>query len=239
MKHRVLIINRYGTIRKEIVNRLEQRGVDIVCADSEWDAVFHLIQENFTLIFIEIVTCEDIKLLRELRVRDPVPIVAFSLAPSEEEELLALRSGADQYINALAGAEYCLAHIEAIMRRYELDILERRGQTLVIAPCIDLKIDLRLRRAYWKGQDLHLTPKQFSLLSVLSAYADEVVSKEQIYTKVWKNKYDMNSDEALKYHISGLRKTLEKHGAVDLIQTIWGVGYQLKSPSENPADVKK
>ena len=89
-----------------------------------------------------------------------------------------------------------------------------------------LKINLNLQKAYLGGEDLHLTPKQFSLLNALVENMGRIVTKEELYQIAWDDDYDVNSDEALKYHIRELRKKLRTHGADGLIETAWGVGYQ-------------
>ena len=89
-----------------------------------------------------------------------------------------------------------------------------------------LKINLNLRKAYLNGEDLHLTPKQFALLSVLAGSMGEVVTKEELYQAAWADEYDLNSDDVLKYHINQLRKKLGAFGAEGRIETAWGVGYQ-------------
>ena len=90
---------------------------------------------------------------------------------------------------------------------------------------------LQKDKAFLNGQDLKLTPKEFTILCSLAQHIGEVVTKEQLYQDVWTNDYDTSPDATLKFHIKELRKKLNQSGAGDLIETAWEIGYIVRSDS--------
>ena len=111
------------------------------------------------------------------------------------------------------------------MRRY-LSANTRQAALIQIAK-FGLKINCGTRKAFLNGENLHLTPKQFDILQLLVDRIGEVVTKEELLEIAWKGNYDIYADDAIKYHIRELRKKLGQHGMAHLIETAWGVGYQI------------
>ena len=111
------------------------------------------------------------------------------------------------------------------MRRY-LSANTREYAMIQIAD-IGLKINLNLRKAFLNGENLRLTPKQFDILQLLVDRIGEIVPKEELFEIAWNGNYDIYADDAIKYHIRELRKKLGQHGMAHLIETAWGVGYQI------------
>lgn len=74
-----------------------------------------------------------------------------------------------------------------------------------------------------------MTPKQFVLLSSLLKHIGTVVTKEQLCQEIWHIDYDINADEALKYHVMELRKKLSLYNLSNVIETVRGIGYLLNS----------
>lgn len=157
--------------------------------------------------------------------QSPVPIVVLSANCSQQEECEALRAGADKYLGKPLDMERCLAHAQAIMRRYMLGA--GQGRSYILAAGNGLKIDLRAHRVFWGSERIDLTPTQYRLICTLANHMGAVLTKEQMYASGWDTDYDLNVDEAVKYQIKELRRKFGKAGAQNLIETVWGVGYQL------------
>lgn len=166
-------------------------------------------------------------IVRRLRQLEQTPILALSACYSRQEEIEALNAGADAYLSVEGplDQELLLAHASALMRRY-LSSNTREYAAIQIGG-IGLKINLNLRKAFLNGENLHLTPLQFSILTALAEHLGEIVTKEELYQAAWPNDYDIQADASLKFQVKELRKKLRLHGSPEVIETVLGVGYLL------------
>ena len=184
---------------------------------------------HYVLVILDlgIPDADGVAIVRRLRQLEQTPILALSAFGSREEVISALNAGADAYlpIEGPLDQELCLAHTSALMRRY-LSANTREYAAIQIAG-IGLKINLNLRKAFLNGENLHLTPLQFSILTSLAEHLGEVVTKEDLYQAAWPNNYDIQADASLKFQVKELRKKLRERGTPDVIETVWGVGYLL------------
>ena len=229
MKHNVLIIGPDLNVCKGIKYRLQGEYANAYYVQSCRQAVDYISRFQYTLVIMDYRCSESggVEFVRRLRALDNAPILVLSSRPTKAEEIEVLQAGADTYLSMEESLdlEQCLAHAQAIMRRYMMNGNQNLSYILVSGN--GLKINPRRRKAFANGVDIHLTPKQFALLTSLVEHMGEVVTKEQLYQDAWSLEYDINCDDALKYHISELRKKLGTYGLESMIETVWGVGYLL------------
>lgn len=229
MMKRVLIIDEDRNVCKQIKYSLKDESTEVYYATSVQDALEHFMTQPLTLVIMDIRLSEmdGMTLLKMLHNQNPIPILVLTAEASKEEEIHVLEAGADKYLGKPLDIEKCLAHAQAIMRRYLLGA-SKGGRTFILAAGSGLEIDMRAHRAFLHGQELILPRKQFEMLSFLARHIGEVVTKEKMYEQIWSEEYDLNADEALKSQIKKLRQKLGKAGGGDkLIETVWGVGYRL------------
>ena len=229
MRHKILVICKEPALLPELKGSLEQTACEIHSASSYPQAVSLISRFHYVMVIMDFDFSEQdgVEVIRRLRQLGQMPILVLSAHATSCEEIQALNAGADHYlaIGKPLDTERCLANAMAIMRRHLSRNTHERAAILISGS--GLKINLNMRKAYLNGVDLHLTPKQFALLSMLTEHMGEVVTKEDLYQEIWENNFDIGSDAALKYHIKELRKKLNLHGADGLIETVWGVGYIL------------
>ena len=79
------------------------------------------------------------------------------------------------------------------------------------------------------GESLALSRRQFSLLHLLARNGGRIFSKEQLYLQVWEEQLPINVDETIRYHISEIRKKINKLAGMDFIETVWGIGYRFRN----------
>lgn len=228
-RRKALIISQESLLRQEISDSLKTTALDIDCAESYIQAISLYARFHYILTFLDIglSDIDSMAVVRRLRQLEQSPILVLSASYSRQEEIEALNAGADTYlpIEGPLDQELLLAHASALMRRY-LSANTREYATIQIAD-IGLKINLNLRKAFLNGENLRLTPKQFDILQLLVDRIGESVTKEELFEIAWKGNYDIYADDAIKYHIRELRKKLGQHGMAHLIETAWGVGYQI------------
>lgn len=161
---------------------------------------------------------------KELRARSTVPIVMLTALNEEVERILGLELGADDYITKPFSTRELLARIKAALRRVELDMQHQTGSSRI--SILDITLDMDTRRVHKKGQELQLRYKEFELLSLLMMNAGQVVTRAEIFDKVWGTDW-LGDMRTLDVHIRWLREKLEDDpGQPVLIQTVRGIGYR-------------
>ena len=96
----------------------------------------------------------------------------------------------------------------------------------------DLIIEPMKRLVFLKGQLVELSRKEFDLLYCLAKHPGQVLSREQLYSRVWDSDSAFNVDEVVKAHIKTLRKKLSASD-IDYIKNIWGVGYRFQTEKDS------
>ena len=156
--------------------------------------------------------------LRENKVLTPVLILTAK--DTLNDKLKGFNYGADDYLVKPFEREELLARLEAIIRRtngaYKQDELEFK----------DLKLNIKSRRAFIKDKEITLQGKQFEILEYLINSKGTIITKEQIFDKIWG--FDsFTTTNVVEVYASGLRKTLKQYGYDKYIKTIRGVGYMI------------
>ena len=211
------------------MNSLQATALEIDYAETYAQAVSLYARFHYVLVILDlgITDANGVTIVRRLRQLEQTPILALSALNSREEEISALNAGADGYIpiEEKLDQKLLLAHASALMRRYlSANIKEA---VLIQVSGFGLKLNLGIRKAFLNGENLRLTPKQFDILQLLVDRVGEIVTKEELFEIAWKGNYDIYADDAIKYHIREIRKKLRQHGVNRLIETAWGVGYQI------------
>ncbi len=231
MNHKTLIVSGNEETSTALSRSLQSAGVEVHHEKSLENAFSTFTREIFTLLIVEWYSNEPdaLKILEWLHRQDPIPLIVLSSSATKAQELQALSIGADQYWGTPIDIEIALQRCKALMRRYDRDYEKWNGYSRILSFDCGLKINLQSKSAYLHGERLELRPKQFALLACLGLRAGQLVTKEQLYSEVWKQNYGVNCDETLKYHISKLREAFKTHGADGLVRTFWGVGYGLEA----------
>lgn len=159
---------------------------------------------------------EVLKKLRDEKIYTPVLILTAKDAL--EDKLRGFKVGADDYLVKPFNREELIARIDAIIRRtsgnYSENMLEFR----------DMKLDLNSRKVLLGDNELILQGKQFDVLEYLINYKNTIITKDQIFDKIWG--FDSEtSTNVIEVYTSGLRKELKKIGYDKYLKTIRGVGY--------------
>lgn len=214
---------------QEIANSLQATALEIDHAETYTQAISLYARFHYVLVILDlgIPDADGVTIVQRLRQLEQTPILALSALDSREKEISVLNAGADGYIpiEEKLDQKLLLAHASALMRRY-LSANTKEVASIQIAG-FGLKLNLGIRKAFLNGENLRLTPKQFDILQLLVDRMGEIVTKEELFEIAWKGNYDIYADDTIKYHIRELRKKLGQHGMAHLIETAWGVGYQI------------
>lgn len=164
-----------------------------------------------------------IKAIREWSAR---PLIVLSARGAEQQKIEALDAGADDYLTKPFGLGELLARIRVVLRRavsgpaQDMDGVFSTGE---------LKVDLPKRQVFVGGNEVHLTPIQYRLLSLLVKNAGKVLTHQYILKEVWGPSYKDNSHYP-RIYMSQLRQKLEADPTQPrYLLTESGVGYRLKA----------
>lgn len=163
---------------------------------------------------------DGIEVCRTLRTWTDLPVIMLSSVGSEEEKVQALEAGADDYVVKPFGTRELVARVKAALRRAgegpEAPRLEADG----------LVVDLAAHTVYRDGEELHLTPLEFSLLRTLMRHRGRLLTHPMLLVEVWGPRA-ADDTQVLRTHIANLRRKIERPGGTPhYIVTEPGVGYR-------------
>lgn len=186
------------------------RGGDVLLRHHDFDVL---------MLDLGLEDTDGFDVIRRLRLVTDLPVLVVTARGDERSTVLALRLGADDYLVKPVRMRELLARLEVVARR------RLSAQSLDLVRTGALEIDLGARRVRGDGEELALTPTEFSLLAVLARRLGTAVSREQILDEVWRDAYAANS-RAFDVHLAQLRQKLPSG---DAITTIRGYGYRLEA----------
>lgn len=231
---RVLIVDDEQSILTLLQYNLQQAGFEVISAMDGEEGKNKALTENPDLIVLDLMLpkldgIEVCKRLRQQKVE--TPILMLTAKDDEFDKVLGLELGADDYMTKPFSPRELVARVKAILRRAGTQPVQKEGENsdkkIIIA---DLKIFPEHYEAYYKEEQMELTPKEFELLLYLSRNKGRVLTRDQLLSAVWN--YDFAGDTRIvDVHISHLREKIEENSKKPVyIKTIRGLGYKLEEP---------
>lgn len=163
------------------------------------------------------------EVIRELRTWSAVPVIVLSARTAEKEKIAALDAGADDYLTKPFGVGELLARVRATMRRRR----QPPGEASSLFHFGNVEVDTEARTVKRNGADVHLTPVEYRLLSLLVANAGKVITHRQILREVW-GPTGVEHSHYARVYMAHLRQKLEDDPAQPKhLLTETAVGYRL------------
>ena len=158
------------------------------------------------------------ELCRELRETTQIPILFISARTSDDDQVIALSIGGDDYIQKPYSLSVLLAKVRAVLKRYGSQEAEKYEDGR-------LTVDFQAGQVTVDKVPVKLTSLEFKLLAYLVRNPGRLISKQELFEKVWEDKF--TGDGTLNVHIRKLREAIEKEpGNPQYILTVWGGGYR-------------
>jgi two-component system KDP operon response regulator KdpE len=222
---RVLIVDDEPQITRVLRRSLAAHRYDVRTAADGVSALdtFHDFHPNLVITDLQMPEMDGLELCRELRKISEVPIIILSVKGEERQKVAALDAGADDYVVKPFGMDELVARVRATLRRTPGEKEESR---LEIG---DFVVDIAAHQASIKGQDLHLTPKEFELLAYMVRNHDKVLTHRAVLSAIWGGNFSEQT-EYLRVFVGNLRKKIEPDPARPryILTEPW-VGYRLVS----------
>jgi DNA-binding response OmpR family regulator len=160
---------------------------------------------------------------RRIRERSDVPLLFLSARGEDDDKLRGLALGADDYIVKSATPAEVVARVKAVLRRSEA------GRSTTRRRFGRLEVDLAAHETLVDGESVALTAREFELLTLFVEHPRQVLSREQIFDRVWGSWGDRS---AVAIYVRKLRDKLEVDPRrPQLLVTVWGVGYRFDPPA--------
>ena len=225
---KILVVDDEKLLVKGITFNLQNEGYEVEAAYDGVTAVDLARRESFDLIILDWMMPgkSGSEACMEIRTFSDVPVIMLTAKGTEYDKVLGLDAGADDYVAKPFGMMELLARIKALLRRTEEEHVERDYSLGGLYVC-PVKHIVRV-----DGQNVTLTLKEFDLLRALMRSEGRVLSRSRLLEDVWGVTY-VGETRTVDVHIQTLRQKLNaaSSGADELIRTVRGVGYTMKSAS--------
>jgi two-component system KDP operon response regulator KdpE len=195
--------------------RIAANGVDGMQAVHEW-------RPDLVITDVSMPEMNGVELCREIRTVSQVPIIVLSVRNQDQVKVEALDAGADDYVTKPFSIQELQARVRAQLRRTSVTA-EELPQIIQEG---DFLIDIPQHRVVVRGQDTHLTPKQFDLLVHLAQHPGQVLTHRALLHAVWGTNADQ--PEYLRVNIGQLRKKIERSEEPAYIVTEPWIGYRFR-----------
>ncbi len=204
---RILVVDDEPQITRVLRRGLMTHGYDVrVAADGESALdVWNDWPPDLVVTDLSMPGMDGIELCRRLREQSQLPIIVLSVKGEEQIKVKALDAGADDYITKPFGMDELLARIRAALRRAPTPV---EGQSSSLLEAGDFQVDLAARTVTVAGKEIHLTPKEYDLMSFLMRNAGKVLTHRTLLAAVWGGNYTEQT-EYLRVFVGQLRKKIE------------------------------
>jgi two-component system KDP operon response regulator KdpE len=225
----ILVIEDEAHARTLLLFTLRQQGYHCLQAANGVDGVAAAIEQEPSVVLLDLglPDLDGGEVTRRIRERSNVPIIVVSARGQEEHKVAALDEGANDYMTKPVAARELLARIRVALRSART--LEPAADTGVLTHG-DLTVNFDLRSVIVSGTEVHLTPTEYRLLSVLVRSAGRVITSRQILRQVWGPAYE-DQMGYLRVYMKKLRYKIEREPAnPKYLINEPGVGYRLRLP---------
>jgi two-component system KDP operon response regulator KdpE len=226
----ILVVDDEPQIRRVLRSTLTSQGYVLTDAKTGEEAIeiARKAKPDLILLDVNMPGMGGIETCREIRRFSSAPIIMLTVRNAERDKVLALDAGADDYVVKPFGIEELLARVRASLRRYST------GETIPPFSVKDISMDFESRRVEVRGEEVHLTPKEFDVMKHLVMNQGKPLTHRRLLQAVWGPDYGEET-ENLRVVINQLRKKIEADPAhPKFILTEPWVGYRFQPP-KSPA----
>ncbi len=223
----ILVADGDERMRNLISVTLKNHDYKCITANSGENTILLALSNNPGIVLLEL-NLPDIdgtEVIRKIRSWSDVPIVVVSNRKEDHDKVIALDSGADDYIIKPFSVEELLARLRAVKRRRNA---ERSFEFSPVFKNGDLKIDYTSNCVYIKNEEIHLTPIEYKLLCMLAQNIGKVLTHTYITNQIWGSGWN-NNIMTLRTFMASLRKKLRTGNNEEYIRTHTNVGYRMVS----------
>jgi DNA-binding response OmpR family regulator len=228
-KHHILVVDDELEIREALVIYLKNDQVEVFTASNGLEALEILEKETIHLIIMDVMMpqLDGIKATFKIRENKNIPIILLSAKSEDNDKILGLNVGADDYMTKPFNPLELIARVRSQLRRFtnlgaiqksEDEIIQVRG----------LVLNKSSKTVEVDGEGVRLTPKEYKILELLMENKGRIFSIEEIYDRVW-NEPLFVTDNTIAVHVRNIREKIEINPKdPKYLKVVWGIGYKIE-----------
>ncbi|MFE4697949.1 response regulator transcription factor [Streptomyces sp. NPDC056738] len=227
---RVLVVDDDPTVAEVVSGYLERAGYRVDRAADGIAALARAAAHRPDLVVLDLMLpgMDGLEVCRRLRAQGPVPVIMLTARGDEDDRILGLEVGADDYVTKPFSPRELVLRVESVLRRTRPVAAARPLHAAGLA------VDPSARRATKNGTELALTLREFDLLAFFLRHPGRAYAREDLMREVWG--WDFGDLSTVTVHVRRLRGKVEDDPARPrLIQTVWGVGYRFDETGSEDA----
>ncbi|MBQ6690478.1 MAG: response regulator transcription factor [Rikenellaceae bacterium] len=228
--NRILIVDDEETLCEVLKLNLENEGYDVDIAFSAEQALSYDLRK-YSLILLDIMMggisgIKMAKMLKSDMVTAHIPIIFCTARDSEDDMVMGLNLGADDYIMKPYTVRNVIARVKSVLRRTSTNKpIAAAAEKHNMLQVEGLQLDLEFKRCSVDGEEIKLTRKEFELLAYLISHRGQICSREQILNRVWSNEVVV-LDRTIDVNITRLRSKIGAYGSYIVTRSGFGYGFR-------------
>lgn len=226
----VLVVDDEKEIADLVEIYLSNEGYRVLKAGTAAEAGRILVEQAVHLVILDIMMpgMDGLTFCREIRRNSNIPVLMLSAKSQDMDKIMGLATGADDYLTKPFNPLELTARVKSLLRRYlYLNPDRQKADDDAVASAKGLRVDRRSHTVTVYGREVALTPTEFEILFLLAKNKGIVMSSEDIFEKVWRERY-YESNNTVMVHIRKIREKIEENPSdPEFIKTVWGVGYRI------------
>lgn len=228
--NRILIVDDEETLCEVLKLNLENEGYDVDIAFSAEQALSYDLRK-YSLILLDIMMggisgIKMAKMLKSDMVTAHIPIIFCTARDSEDDMVMGLNLGADDYIMKPYTVRNVIARVKSVLRRTSTNKpITAAAEKHNMLQVEGLQLDLEFKRCTVDGEEIKLTRKEFELLAYLISHRGQICSREQILNRVWSNEVVV-LNRTIDVNITRLRSKIGAYGSYIVTRSGFGYGFR-------------
>jgi len=222
---KLLVVEDDKTTQEYIQKGFQEEGFSVDVADNGPDGLFFATTGEYDLLILDrmLPQMDGLSLLSGLRaIGNLTPVIILSALTHVDERIKGLQAGGDDYLAKPFSFQELLIRVNNLIHRQQP---QQQTTELTIE---DLTMDLLGHRVLRNGTEIKLQPKEFQLLRYLLEHQGQVISRTMLFETVWEYHFDPKTN-VIDVHVAKLRKKLEANEKSQLIHTVRGAGYVVRT----------
>ncbi|MDS1003985.1 MULTISPECIES: response regulator transcription factor [Clostridium] len=222
---KILIVEDDTDISNILQLYLEGASYEILKAENGAEAMKQLVkQPDLVILDLMLPDIDGLSICKSIRKKYYYPIIMITAKNADQDKILGLSYGADDYITKPFNPLEVVARVKAQLRRYK-----KYGENITDTESIYYKaltLNQKSKQVSINGKEIKLTPTEFKILEVLLKKKGEVLSGEELFNFIWEDEYYSKSTNTITVHVRNLREKMgDSFEKPEYVKTVWGVGY--------------
>jgi len=230
MGSKILIVDDEKEIADVIELYLQNENYEVTKCYDGCSAMESIEEEEPQMAILDVMLpdIDGFTILQKIRESYTFPVIMLTAKTEYMDKINGLTLGADDYIEKPFNPLELIARVKAQLRR-STKYNEGSKEPEDIIDFAGLLMNRSTHECIYNERELSLTPIEFDILWLLCENSGQVISSEQLFEQVWKEKYYKNSNNTVMVHIRHLREKMSgPTGKSEFIKTVWGVGYRVE-----------